>query len=195
MPKILWKYHGPQYMQERHIWLGMKNRCHNPKNPAYPRYGGRGIFVCDEWVNDFDKFYEDMGPRPKGLALDRIDNNKGYSKENCRWVTYKENNRNTRRTVFVELDGQKLKMHELVEKTGQKSQTILYRIKKGMSVEKIMSVDKLPNAEKKFPPRHGTYYEYQKWGCRCEPCKQAASIYKSYRHQQRKLARQSKAVV
>ena len=97
MPKIVWKYHGVQYKSERSIWLGIKSRCYNKKNHAYKNYGGRGIFMSDEWKNSFDVFFEDMGFKPDGLAIDRIDNSKGYSKENCRWVTYKQNANNTRK--------------------------------------------------------------------------------------------------
>ena len=81
MPKIVWKYHGKHVTKERNAWHSMIQRCHNPKNPSYERYGQRGIFVCDEWRYDFDRFYEDMYPRPEGMTIDRIDNNKGYSKE------------------------------------------------------------------------------------------------------------------
>jgi len=185
MPKIVWKYYGAKYQMERRVWLGMRARCHNPKNHAYERYGGRGIFVCDEWRFDFDKFYEDMGPKPPGMDLDRIDNDKGYSKDNCRWISRVENSRNTRKTVFFDVNGVKMKIHQIAEMTGQKEGTIAYRIKSGLSAEQVLSDGKLPNSVRKGE-QHGTYYEYQRWLCRCEPCKKAASIYKSFRHQERK---------
>lgn len=78
-------------------WRHMKARCTNPNDQKYARYGGRGIVVCDEWLKDFRNFYVDMGERPYDLySLDRIDNDKGYYKENCRWATRKQqsNNRN-----------------------------------------------------------------------------------------------------
>jgi hypothetical protein len=65
----------------------MLQRCNNPKHSAYPRYGGKGVTVCDEWANSFEAFLHDMGERPPGQTLDRIDGSKGYQKANCRWAT------------------------------------------------------------------------------------------------------------
>ena len=71
------------------IWTMMKQRCNNPKNKDYKHYGARGIKVCSRW-NLYSNFYEDMGEKPFGLSLDRIDNNGNYEPSNCRWVTQKE---------------------------------------------------------------------------------------------------------
>lgn len=76
-------------------WEAMKSRCLNPNHQAYSSYGGRGITICNEWL-DFKGFLKDMGERPKGMTLDRIDNDKGYSKSNCRWSTPKQQARNRR---------------------------------------------------------------------------------------------------
>lgn len=77
-------------------WIGMKDRCYNPNNAMYPHYGGRGLTVCPEWVNSFDCFHADMGDAPEGKSLDRIDNDKGYSKDNCKWSTPSEQTKNRR---------------------------------------------------------------------------------------------------
>jgi len=85
--------HGKHGSQTYSIWKGMRKRCNNPNEPAYPRYGGAGIKVCDRWSN-YELFLEDMGERPEGLTIDRIDGAKGYYNENCRWATYTEQARN-----------------------------------------------------------------------------------------------------
>ncbi len=84
-----------QRTSEYQIWGSMIKRCTNPKCHAYPRYGGRGITVCERWI-DFKNFYDDMGPRPDGLTLERRDNDRGYHLENCYWATVSQQMLNRR---------------------------------------------------------------------------------------------------
>jgi RNA polymerase sigma factor (sigma-70 family) len=89
---------NPTYLS----WTSMKQRCYNNKHEAYKKYYGRGITVCDRWRNSFINFLKDMGERPIGKTLDRINNNGNYEPSNCKWSTLKEQARNTRRNVFID---------------------------------------------------------------------------------------------
>lgn len=88
--------HGQWQSRTYHTWEGMKQRCLNPNATRYPNYGGKGILICNEWL-DFKNFYRDMGDRPVGKTLDRINPYGNYEPTNCRWATYKEQVHNRRR--------------------------------------------------------------------------------------------------
>jgi hypothetical protein len=91
-----------QFKQEYHIWNMMLRRCYNPSHEGYPNYGGRGITVCDRWKEAFAHFLEDMGKRPSPEhTLDRENSDGQYCKDNCRWATHKEQNRNKRNSIFL----------------------------------------------------------------------------------------------
>ena len=112
----------------RNIWRGMKRRCNNPKDTCYPRYGAKGISVCNEWLHDFSAFekwslangYSDT------LTIDRIDNNGNYCPENCRWITHDEQQRNRTNNVRIEHNGVSKTISELSQELNIKDK-ILYK--------------------------------------------------------------------
>jgi hypothetical protein len=118
-------------------WASMINRCTNPRNKSFPRYGGRGIIVCERWF-DFRNFLADMGEKPNGrLSLDRIDNNGNYERDNCRWATRKEQARNTRRNRT--LNGQTKSITEWAEIYKLPRWIIYDRLRLKWSIEKVLT--------------------------------------------------------
>ena len=93
------KTHGMSKTPTFNTWFHFRHRCINPKHKQYKDYGGRGITVCKRW-NKFENFLADMGKKPEGMSIDRINNSKGYSLENCRWATGKEQAKNRRSNVI-----------------------------------------------------------------------------------------------
>jgi hypothetical protein len=137
------------------VWSGIVGRCLNPKNQAFKDYGGRGITLCDRW-RSFDNFYADMGDRPVGMSLDRIDNNLGYEPDNCRWATRLEQNRNRRSVRLIEMDGERLPMSEWAARYGLKAATLARRLKKGWAPEEAIKtplVRQIPGCPRKASRR------------------------------------------
>lgn len=118
-------------------WSQMKSRCDNPNNKSHKDYGGRGIGYCDRW-KDFENFFADMGEAPVGLSLDRIYNSQGYSKENCRWATLKQQQNNRRNTKYIEYQGKNWPKQELAGKFGISPSTLMSRIQSGWPIEKAL---------------------------------------------------------
>ena len=118
------------------IWKAMANRCLNPRNKHYKNYGGRGIKLCKRWWHTPKFFIADMGLKPSAKhSLDRIDNNKGYNPKNCRWSTKLGQACHRRNNVVVTFDGITLVLSEWAKKLGIPRGTLLYRLKRGWSVE------------------------------------------------------------
>lgn len=120
------------------IWRGMHERCYSPNHTFYDYYGGRGIYVCDEW-HKFENFYRDMGEKPQGLSLDRIDNDGPYAPWNCRWATTKEQARNSTLVTLLTWKGKTQSIVEWSEELGINKQTISTRLGRGWSAERALS--------------------------------------------------------
>ena len=130
--------HGATGSREYITWNGMKKRCTNPLAVNFRWYGGRGITVCEAWLNSFDAFYQDMGECPPGESIDRIDNNGSYSPDNCRWTNHKAQVSNKRNNRFITYNGETNTITEWANKLNILSDTIYYRINKGWPIEKAL---------------------------------------------------------
>lgn len=139
----LWKErittHGLTKMAEYTIWKGMRSRCLSKSDGAWRNYGGRGIAVCREW-DDFMVFLRDMGMRPSASHdLDREDNDKGYSKDNCRWITHQANLNNRRTNRRITYDGKCQTIAQWSVELGIKYRTLNNRLNRGWSTERAFS--------------------------------------------------------
>ena len=141
--------HGQHDTPEYRAWTAMRYRCRNPNCWNYDDYGGRGICICDRW-NDFEAFYQDMGPRPAGHSLDRIDNDGDYSPENCRWATNETQQSNRRVSRKVVWQGKERPISRLERQAGLPRGVLSLRL----DMERAMSE---PSANKK--PRHEVFGE------------------------------------
>ena len=135
--------HGLSHSRLSFILAGMKQRCYNPKTPHFERYGGRGITVCEEWLgNDgllnfynwamSDGYSED-------LTIDRINNNLGYSPENCRWATREEQVNNRKNTIFVKFNDEKIPLGRLCVKFKLNTHLIYIRLMKGQTIDEAIA--------------------------------------------------------
>lgn len=122
------KVHGMAKTPGYKSWLHMVDRCTNENHPYYEYYGGRGIKVCDEWLNSPESFLKDVGPKPsKNHSIDRYpDNNGNYEPGNCRWATTAEQNRNTRKNVIVEYNSKKFVLKDLADELNLDYDSLRY---------------------------------------------------------------------
>jgi len=130
-------------------WASMKTRCFNPKAQQYANYGARGITVCAAWRDSFEAFIADMGARPSSKhSLDRIDNERGYEPENCRWATVHQQNNNQRHNRLIEVDGVVSTVAEAIARLGAHPATIKTRINRGWSIDRAFSVPIKPKTSR-----------------------------------------------
>jgi len=122
------------------IWSKMKGRCKNEKTKDFPNYGGRGIKVCDRWQS-FESFLKDMGERPVGMSIERINNDRNYEKSNCKWATNKEQARNRSSTRFIEFNGERRCISDWAEVYKIKRATLYARLKRGVQMNEAVLCD------------------------------------------------------
>lgn len=131
--------HGMTHSREFNTWKGMISRTTNPEDPFWGSYGGRGIYVCDRWKGSFENFFSDMGKRPEGTTLDRIDNDKGYEPGNCRWATKKEQALNRRTTIRLKLNGEEVSRKEAAFRIGISVNSLRRWLMLGLSADEVMN--------------------------------------------------------
>lgn len=121
---------------EYKAWISMKTRCYKPKTARFSRYGGRGIIVCDRWLNSFENFYADMGKRPNNkYSLDRLDSNKNYCPKNCKWSTAKQQANNRTNNANYTFKGVTKSISMWAEEYNINKHTLFNRIQRGWTIE------------------------------------------------------------
>lgn len=130
--------HGMSRTKEWHAWCNMRARCADPNHQSYHNYGGRGIRVCQSWMESFDNFFSDMGIAPPGTTIDRIDNDGDYSPTNCRWTSRKEQARNTRRNRIVQARGKSQCVAAWAEELSVPYDAVRDRLDRGMNPEEVI---------------------------------------------------------
>jgi len=138
-----------RFSKTYYIWAAMRQRCSNPRNKSFKNYGARGIRVCPRW-DDYAAFLTDMGERPTGYTIERLDNNGDYSPANCKWGTRLEQNRNCRKNLVVTVRGITGVLRELCAHFGVCYSTVYYRLVQGWSEEDAF-----------FLPRYHRYSAHQ----------------------------------
>lgn len=137
--------HGKSFSPEHNAWRAMKGRCYNKNNQRYEYYGGRGIIVCDRWINSFENFYEDMGPRPsKNHSIDRKNNNGNYEPSNCHWATAIKQLRNRNSVKIIQYNGESKCVSEWAEMLNIPRRTLHNRLfRLHWSIERALTTSRI----------------------------------------------------
>lgn len=120
-------------------WDCMIGRCERESDPGYHRYGGQGIRVCDRWRRSFAAFLADMGERPTGMSIDRLDNDRGYQPGNCRWATRREQSRNTRRNINISAFGKTMCLEDWAAEMAIHPETLRNRVRRGWQIIRALT--------------------------------------------------------
>lgn len=136
--------HGLSKTSLYRVFSRMKNRCNNPNYPSYKHYGARGIIICDEWLNNSISFinWANKNGYKKGLTIERIDNDKNYCPENCKWATWKEQANNKRNNTCINYKGIDYNITEAARLSGVPLSTLSKRLQKGWSGDKLFKIIK-----------------------------------------------------
>lgn len=133
------KRHGDGASPEYYSWQSMKQRCLNKNADGYHRYGGRGISICDKWISSFEAFLADMGSRPEGFSLERIDQDGNYEPSNCKWASPSEQSRNRCDNRILDLFGEKIHLADACVKYGISRGALTARLRK-MTAEQAVTM-------------------------------------------------------
>jgi hypothetical protein len=141
--------HGDAKTRTHSIWLNMKARCLNPRNASYPDYGGRGIKVCDRWL-DYEAFRADMGRSPEGMSIERRDNNGNYEPGNCHWATIQEQANNRRNNTRLTLNGRTQTIAQWARELGVSESLLSYRVQEGWDDTRILTEPSLKTQRRRL---------------------------------------------
>lgn len=135
------KKHGRSRTPIYKVWQAIKDRCYNKNNSQYKDYGGRGIYMCERWLDSFENFLKDMGNKPPNMTIDRIDNDGPYNPENCRWATKKQQVLNRRNTLNYTIGHKTQCLKYWCDELCISYKTALYHIKRGKSIYEVLKLD------------------------------------------------------
>lgn len=125
--------HGMSHTPTYNVWRGIMARCYNPNHISYKYYGAKGVTVCKRWLSSFDNFFDDMGEKPSGKSIDRIDSSGNYEPSNCKWSTIEEQNRNMSTNITITMNGETKTVAEWAREYGVSRFPIYRRISHGWS--------------------------------------------------------------